>query len=162
MSRKKLDKDTIKMKFGKTAYVQEEITNVIFAWQHPIISCQLCIKYIFNWIMRLDHAYSPYVHRYSTFFFTLFFRAFIWNYLGMAIGVLTNHQSDAIRLWTEIPLVAGVAFFLVWTSLVVIRAVIFVLERIKLVKEDQVFMYRVGVFFVYGSVALIALGQTLE
>jgi hypothetical protein len=154
-------KDTIKMKFGKTSYVRNQVSNFKYAWQHPIISCRLCIKYIFNWIMRLDYAYAPYVHRFSTFFFSLVLRAFLWIYFGMTIGILTNDLPDGMRVLTEIPFVTVMAFMLVLVLLVVTRFVIVILEKIRLVKTDQIFLYGVGVSFVYGFLVLMAIGSAL-
>jgi len=157
----RLMKDTIKMKFGKTSYVRNQMSNFSYAWKHPIISCRLCIKYIFSWIMRLDYSYAPYVHRYSTFFFSIAIRTFLWIYFGMTIGILTNDLPDGMRMLTEIPFIGVMACMLLFFLLVVTRFVIVILEKIRLVKTDQVFLYGIGVAFVYGFLILMAIGSAL-
>ncbi|MEH7417624.1 hypothetical protein V7266_20355 [Neobacillus drentensis] len=63
----------------------------------------------------------------------------MWIYLGVGIGVISNNQSDVMRLVTEIPMTAGIAFLGIFALLLVIRILISFFEQIRLFKEDNIF-----------------------
>jgi hypothetical protein len=160
MKKKKKGSDLIKMKFGKISYDKDNVTNFTYAWLHPIISCRLSIKYFVSWAMSMDYSLAPTVYRYFRFFFTLVIHSFMCCYIGMAIGVLNNDKADGMRLVTEIPLTAGMAFISVFGLLMFLRFVIYLFELIRLFKEDSLFLYGIGVAVFYGFQGIILLGIT--
>ncbi|MCT4479851.1 MULTISPECIES: hypothetical protein [Peribacillus] len=159
--KKKNESNIIKMTFGKNSYVKDDETDFIFAWLHPIISCRLCIKYFIKWITSVDSSLAPTVHRYYILFFTLILRSFLWIYIGMGIGVVSNDKSDGMRLVTEIPMTIGMSFLSIFGLLLVIRIVISFFELIRLFKKDNLFLYGLGVTVVYGFIGMILLGSAL-
>lgn len=159
MKKKKNGPDIIKMSFARNSYVKDDMTDLVFAWLHPIISCRLCIKYFIKWITSVDSSLAPKVHRYFVFFFTLVFSSFLWIYLGVGIGVLSNDEPDGMRLVTEIPMIAGMAFLSIFGLLLVLRIVISFFELIRLFKVDNLFIYGVGVAVVYGFIGMISIGS---
>ncbi|PKF88583.1 hypothetical protein CW306_04300 [Bacillus sp. BA3] len=159
--KKKNESNIIKMTFGKNSYVKDDETDIIFAWLHPIISCRLCIKYFIKWITSVDSSLAPTVHRYYILFFTLILRSFLWVYIGMGIGVVSNDKSDGMRLVTEIPMTIGMSFLSIFGLLLVIRIVISFFELIRLFKKDNLFLYGLGVTVVYGFIGMILLGSAL-
>ncbi|MGG0843747.1 hypothetical protein [Peribacillus simplex] len=159
--KKKNESNIIKMTFGKNSYVKDDETDFIFAWLHPIISCRLCIKYFIKWITSVDSSLAPTVHRYYILFFTLILRSFLWIYIGMGIGVISNDKSDGMRLVTEIPMTIGMSCLSIFGLLLVIRIVISFFELIRLFKKDNLFLYGLGVTVVYGFIGMILLGSAL-
>ncbi|MFY0779344.1 hypothetical protein AB1K18_03370 [Peribacillus simplex] len=159
--KKKNESNIIKMTFGKNSYVKDDETDFIFAWLHPIISCRLCIKYFIKWITSVDSSLAPTVHRYYILFFTLILRSFLWIYIGMGIGVISNDKSDGMRLVTEIPMTIGMSLLSIFGLLLVIRIVISFFELIRLIKKDNLFLYGLGVTVVYGFIGMILLGSAL-
>ena len=159
--KKKNESNIIKMTFGKNSYVKDDETDFIFAWLHPIISCRLCIKYFIKWITSVDSSLAPTVHRYYILFFTLILRSFLWIYIGMGIGVISNDKSDGMRLVTEIPMTIGMSLLSIFGLLLVIRIVISFFELIRLFKKDNLFLYGLGVTVVYGFIGMILLGSAL-
>jgi hypothetical protein len=66
-----------------------------------------------------------------------------------------------MRLVTEIPMTAGIAFLGIFALLLVIRILISFFEQIRLLKEDNFFIYGIGVAVVYGFIGIVALGYGL-
>ncbi|MDM5219667.1 hypothetical protein QUF86_02395 [Peribacillus sp. NJ11] len=159
--KKKNESNIIKMTFGKNSYVKDDETDFIFAWLHPIISCRLCIKYFIKWITSVDSSLAPTVHRYYILFFTLILRSFLWIYIGMGIGVISNDKSDGMRLVTEIPMTIGMSCLSIFGLLLVIRIVISFFELIRLFKKDNLFLYGLRVTVVYGFIGMSLLGSAL-
>lgn len=153
--------DIMHMTFRGKSYVRDELTNFKYAWRHPIITCRLCIKYFYKWLFSLQYAFSPAVHRYFVFFFALVLRSFLWIYIGMSIGIITNNKSDGMRFVTEIPMTALTALMVVFGLMMVIRIVISFLEIIRLFKEDNLFLSGLGTAVVYGLIAMVFLGSAL-
>lgn len=159
---KKNESNIINMTFGKNSYVKDDETDFIFAWLHPIISCRLCIKYFIKWITSVDSSLAPNVHRYYILFFTLILRSFLWMYIGMGIGVISNDESDGMRLVTEIPMAFGMSFLCIFGLLLVLRIVISFFELIRLFKKDNLILYGLGVTVVYGFIGMVMLGSAMR
>jgi len=159
---KKKESNIINMTFGKNSYVKDDETDFIFAWLHPIISCRLCIKYFIKWMTSVDSSLAPNVHRYYILFFTLILRSFLWIYIGMGIGVISNDESDGMRLVTEIPMAFGMSFLCIFGLLLVLRIVISFFELIRLFKKDNLILYGLGVTVVYGFIGMVMLGSAMR
>lgn len=160
--KKKVDEEVFTLSFQKETYKKETVTNFNYAWKHPIITCRLCIKYFWKWITSVDSPLAPTVRRYYIFFFALVLRSFVWLYFGFVVNVLINGKEDGIRVLTEIPMAAGMSFLSIFALLLAIRFVIAFLEIIRVVKVDNRFLYGVGVFLVYGFIAVVAAGTAIQ
>ncbi|MEC0301225.1 hypothetical protein [Peribacillus frigoritolerans] len=109
----------------------------------------------------MDSSLAPNVHRYYILFFTLILRSFLWIYIGMGIGVISNDESDGMRLVTEIPMAFGMSFLSIFGLLLVLRIVISFFELIRLFKKDNLLLYGLGVTVVYGFIGMIMLGSAM-
>lgn len=162
MKKNKHGLDIIEMTFNKQKYANVKKTSFTFAWKHPLITCRLCIKYFITWFFSINSPGSPRVHRYYIYLWALYVRTFLWLYIGLFVGVLFNNKPDAIRLVTEIPLTAGIAFSILFTPLLLLRPIIYILELIRIVKKDNRYLYGLGVVIIYGLLGVITLGFVLS
>ncbi|TWE03405.1 hypothetical protein FB545_0473 [Peribacillus frigoritolerans] len=84
----------------------------------------------------------------------------MWIYIGMGIGVISNDESDGMRLVTEIPMAFGM--LCIFGLLLVLRIVISFFELVRLFKKDNLILYGLGVTVVYGFIGMVMLGSAMR
>lgn len=150
------------MTFRGKKFTRNDKTCFNYAWKHPIISGMLVIKYSYKWMMHLGYSYfSPGIIHFEPFFLSLHIRASLWIYIGTMIGVIAD-KLDASSLLTEIPFAIIGGFLLIFGLSLMIRTVISFLERIKMFKEDNLFLYGLGVAIIYMAILSVFLGQAFD
>ncbi|RSD26876.1 hypothetical protein [Mesobacillus subterraneus] len=158
---KKHGSEYLKMAFGDEYYFNEKKVNFTYAWKHPILTCFMGIKYIFpNFYMMTTHSYMK-AYGWGLYTWVLYLQIVLLFNCSTIIGFFIHRKFPFEATSDGLAFLFAGPFLIMFTIFSACRLVIFILEVIRLFKEDSKLLYGLSAIMFYGVILMLAAGMVL-